>query len=123
MLDHITIYVENLEKSKIFYEKVLSVLNYKLNISNKENSFYGFWIWKDPYFEIVQWNKNTPIHTGIHIAFKADNKEQIDEFYKTALENWAKDNWKPWPRKDYNPTYYACFFYDLDGNNIEACLY
>ena len=123
MIDHITIYVKDLEKSRKFYEKVLSVLDYKLNIWSKERGYYGFWLWEDPFFEIVQSDENNPAHKDVHIAFKAKDKKEVDNFYKVAIEVWAKDNWEPWPRKNYSPTYYACFVYDLDWNNIEACLY
>ena len=123
MIDHITIQVKDLEKSKALYEEVLAVFGYKQNLTNEKKTFYGFGLGEDPIFEIVQATPENPVSKGIHVAFKAKTKEQIDEFHKIALENGAKDNGKPGPRKNYTPTYYAAFIYDLDGNNIEACLY
>lgn len=123
MLDHISIYVNDLEKSKAFYEKVLAVLGYTENLTNDEHSFYGFGIGDDPIFEIVQSTSENPAHQNVHVAFKAESTEQIDEFHKIALENGATDNGKPGPRPEYTPTYYAAFIIDPDGNNIELCLY
>ncbi len=123
MIDHITIQVKNLEKSKAFYEKVLAVFGYTMNLTNEKKTFYGFGLGKDPIFEIVQSGKSHPAHKKIHVAFKAKNKDQVKNFYKIAIKNGAKDNGKPGQRKNYTPTYYAAFVIDFDGNNIEACLY
>jgi catechol 2,3-dioxygenase-like lactoylglutathione lyase family enzyme len=123
MLDHISIRVKNLEKSKVFYEKLLAALGYIHNIGSQKEKYYGFGIGEDPIFEIVAENKSRPAHKKIHVAFKAKDKTQVKKFYKTALELGAKDNGKPGPRKNYSPTYYAAFIIDMDGNNIEVCTY
>lgn len=123
MIDHITIQVKDLEKSRAFYEKVLGVLGYKQNITNDRKTFYGFGPEKEPFFEIVQSTSENPPHKKVHVAFKAKTKEEIEQFHKIALENGARDNGKPGPRENYSPTYYAAFIIDLDENNIEACLY
>lgn len=123
MIDHITIQVKDLETSKAFYEKILAVIGYKQNLTNDKKTFYGFGPGENPVFEIVQSAPNHPAHEKIHIAFKAQNKEQIQEFHKIALELGAKDNGKPGPRKEYTPTYYAAFIIDPDENNVEMCLY
>lgn len=123
MIDHVTICVKNLEKSRAFYEKVLATLGYRHNIGSKKERYYGFGFGEDPILEISQATKDRPAHKKVHIAFKAKTKDQIKEFYKVAIANGAKDNGKPGPRKNYTPTYYATFVIDADGNNIEACLY
>lgn len=123
MIDHVTIRVKNLEKSRAFYEKILATLGYKHNIGSKKDGYYGFGFGEDPILEISQATKDRPAHKKVHIAFKAKTKDQIKEFYKVAIANGAKDNGKPGSRKNYTPTYYAAFVIDADGNNIEACLY
>ena len=123
MIDHITIQVKDLEKSRAFYEKVLAVIGYKQVLTNDKKTFYGFGPDGEPFFEIVQSTPERPAHEKIHFAFKAKTKEQVDEFHKIALENGAKDNGKPGPRPDYTPTYYAAFVIDPDENNLEFCLY
>lgn len=121
MLDHITIWVKDLEKSKQFYEKVLAVLGYVLNLGSKKEAFYGFGLGNDPIFEIVQATKRRPAHTKLHVALKAKTRDEVRKFYKVAIANGAKDNGKPGPRKNYSPKYYAAFVIDTDGNNIEVC--
>lgn len=123
MIDHVTIRVKDLEKSRVFYEKVLAALGYKHNIGSKKEGYYGFGFGEDPIFEISKPTKERPVNRKVHIAFKAKTKDQIKEFYKVAIANGAKDNGKPGSCKNYTPTYYAAFVIDADGNNIEACLY
>lgn len=123
MIDHITIRVTDLEKSRIFYKKLLATLSYEQNIGSKEEGYYGFGLGEDPIFEIAQATKDFPAHKKVHIAFKAKSQSQVEEFYATAIANGAKDNGKPGPRKNYTPTYYAAFIIDADENNIEVCIY
>ena len=123
MIDHITIQVKDLEKSRKFYEKVLAVIGYEEVLTNEQKTMYGFGPAGEPLFEIVQESQEYPAQTKLHYAFKADNKEQIDLFYKIALENGVKDNAPPGPRPHYTPNYYAAFVIDPDGNNVEFCLY
>ena len=55
-----------------------------------------------------------------HIAFTAQTREQVDEFYNLAMQAGATDNGKPGIRDIYHPHYYGAFVLDLDGYNIEA---
>ena len=56
----------------------------------------------------------------IHIAFEADTRTQVQEFYNAAIAAGGKDNGTPSIRENYSPNYYAAFVIDPDGHNIEA---
>jgi predicted lactoylglutathione lyase len=56
----------------------------------------------------------------LHLAFAAENRKQVDEFYRAALAAGGKDNGAPGLRPHYHPTYYAAFVIGPDGHNIEA---
>jgi predicted lactoylglutathione lyase len=56
----------------------------------------------------------------LHIAFRANSREQVDEFYKAALAAGGKDNGKPGLRREYHEKYYGAFVLDPDGHNVEA---
>jgi catechol 2,3-dioxygenase-like lactoylglutathione lyase family enzyme len=60
---------------------------------------------------------------GIHVAFTADTRAQVDAFHAAGLRAGGRDNGKPGPRPNYGPNYYAAFVYDPDGANIEAVCY
>lgn len=120
MIDHITIAVSDLIKSKLFYERAFSPLGYALSFG-KEDMFWAFDIGNGCLFEIQKAESAPPL-TRIHVAFRAKSKAEVDAFYQTALAAGAQDNGAPGPRPDYAADYYACFIFDPDGYNIEAMI-
>jgi catechol 2,3-dioxygenase-like lactoylglutathione lyase family enzyme len=127
MIDHITINVRDLEKSKVFYEKVLATLGMKVNLGSSEDFFWGFGPSKEPEFEIAagrffigQSDEGHPASPNTHIAFRAKDHAMIQAFHAAALAAGGKDNGAPGLRPEYGKTYYAAFVLDPDENNIEA---
>ncbi len=59
-----------------------------------------------------------PAH--LHLAFTAENRKQVEAFYRAALEAGGKDNGAPGLRPQYSGNYYAAFVIGPDGHNIEA---
>ncbi|KAF9730891.1 hypothetical protein PMIN06_005840 [Paraphaeosphaeria minitans] len=57
---------------------------------------------------------------GFHLAFKAEDHETVERFYKAAIEAGGKDNGAPGPRDVYGPNYYGAFVLDPLGNNVEV---
>jgi predicted lactoylglutathione lyase len=60
---------------------------------------------------------------GIHFAFSATSKTQVQNFYQAALEHGGSDDGEPGPRPDYGEPYYGCFVRDPDGHKIEAAFW
>jgi catechol 2,3-dioxygenase-like lactoylglutathione lyase family enzyme len=69
--------------------------------------------------EFVIADKDRP-GEGNHVAFRADDRAQVDAFHAAALAAGGRDNGAPGLRQRYGPTYYAAFVLDPDGFNIEA---
>ena len=65
-------------------------------------------------------NEGTPQRPHIHIAFRAENHQQVDAFHKAALVAGGTDNGAPGPRPHYHVNYYGAFVLDPDGHNIEV---
>ena len=119
MIDHITLQVSDLEKSKEFYEKVLSEIGLIKKADFKDAVGFGK---KDNNFANELWLvKGNP--NNFHLAFRVDSEDEVKNFYNKALELGASDNGGPGIREKYAPNYYAAFFHDFDGNNIEAVFY
>lgn len=59
-----------------------------------------------------------PAH--LHLAFTAENRQQVEDFYRAALEAGGKDNGPPGLRPQYSGNYYAAFVIGPDGHNIEV---
>ncbi|MDE5452596.1 VOC family protein [Bradyrhizobium sp. CSA112] len=121
MIDHITIAVSDLQRSKHFYEKSFAPLGYSISFG-KEGIFWAFDI-GDGLFEISSaMAERPPPYTRVHVAFRAKSKEEVVGFYRAALDAGAQDNGPPGPRPAYSEDYYACFVLDPDGYNIEVMI-
>lgn len=127
MIDHITINVRDLEKSKAFYEKALATLGMKVNLGSAGDFFWGFGPSQEPEFEIAagrffigQSDENHPVSHNTHVAFRAKNRTDVQAFHDDAIAAGGKSNGRPGLRPEYGETYYAAFVLDPDGNNIEA---
>ncbi|KAI5462074.1 Glyoxalase/Bleomycin resistance protein/Dihydroxybiphenyl dioxygenase [Mariannaea sp. PMI_226] len=55
----------------------------------------------------------------VHIAFAANDRDHVNQWYEHAIKAGATDNGKPGLRDEYMPNYYAAFVLDPLGNNIE----
>jgi predicted lactoylglutathione lyase len=66
------------------------------------------------------WIGGGKVGEGVHVAFDADTREQVDDFHRAALAAGGRDNGAPGLRPNYGPNYYAAFVFDPDGANIEA---
>jgi catechol 2,3-dioxygenase-like lactoylglutathione lyase family enzyme len=122
MIDHTGLEVSYPEKSRVFYEKALAPLGYKLMMEVPKQfteglAVLGFGVPPKPDFWVIEGTPNEP---RVHIAFRAENRKQVDEFYKAALAAGGKDNGAPGPRPHYHENYYGAFVLDPDGHNIEA---
>jgi catechol 2,3-dioxygenase-like lactoylglutathione lyase family enzyme len=56
----------------------------------------------------------------LHLAFTAETRNQVDDFYRLAIAAGGKDNGPPGLRPQYHPDYYGAFVIGPDGHNVEA---
>jgi len=56
----------------------------------------------------------------LHLAFTAENRGQVDAFYRAAMAAGGKDNGAPELCPNYHANYYAAFVIGPDGHNIEV---
>lgn len=118
MIDHVTIPVSDLTRSKRFYTQAFKALGYTLSFGEK-GSYWAYDI-NNGLFEIYQSEKK--IVTPAHVAFRVKTKKQIRAFYDAAIRAGGKDNGAPGPCPEYTTTYYAAFVFDPDGHNVEVML-
>jgi len=115
IIDHIGLGVSDFENSKAFYIKSLAPLGITLLMEQGDTVGFGknnkALFWFGPSNEPAQY---------VHIAFTAENRAQVDAFYKAAIAAGGRDNGPPGIREVYHPNYYGAFVFDPDGNNIEA---
>ncbi len=115
MIDHIGMSVTDVATSKAFYTSALAPLGYAVIMEFAGD--VGFGVPPKPDFWIGETLDDV---LPTHVAFRADNRKQVDAFYKAAMAADGRDNGPPGLRPDYHANYYAAFVLDPDGNNIEA---
>ena len=119
IMSHVSIGTNQLDNALAFYDKVLATIGARRILDHGEAVAYGrefpeFWV--HPPHD----GGTASIGNGTHFGFFASNKDEVDTFYKTALECGAKGDGEPGPRPLYGEPYYGCFVRDLDGHKIEA---
>jgi catechol 2,3-dioxygenase-like lactoylglutathione lyase family enzyme len=122
MLDHVGFAVTEFDRSKRFYIAALAPLSITLimEVTPEQTglgSHAGFGADGKPFFWIG--NHGQPL-TGLHVAFTAASRQQVDEFHRAALRIGGRDNGAPGLRPHYHENYYGAFVLDPDGNNVEA---
>jgi catechol 2,3-dioxygenase-like lactoylglutathione lyase family enzyme len=116
MLDHVSIGVRDVERSKSFYDRALAPLGIT-RLYAEGTSAAGYGISPKAFFWIG--TRETP-QTGAHIAFAAPDRATVERFHKAAMAAGGRDNGPPGVRPHYHPDYYGAFVLDPDGHNIEA---
>jgi catechol 2,3-dioxygenase-like lactoylglutathione lyase family enzyme len=117
VIDHVTIGVSDLERSRLFYSRVLLPLGFAEIRTLPELEEVEFGLEEAADFAIsTRYGTSSPVH----VAFAADRREQVDAFYAAALAAGGSDHGAPGLRPEYSPGYYGAFVLDPDGHNMEA---
>lgn len=115
MFDHVVFGVRDYEKSKAFYLKILQPIGVVVLAENE----LGIELSTDGKSSLCLRRQSEPNPAHLHLAFVADNREQVQNFHRMALELGARDNGGPGLRPKYSGQYYAAYVLDPDGHNIE----
>ncbi len=122
MIRHATVGTQNIAAAKQFYDAVLA----PLNLVARYDADYAVGYGKPdaPNHQCVFWSM-LPINgdaasfgNGTSIAFWANSQAQVDAVYRAAIEQGAKCEGAPGPRKDYHPDIYVAYFRDPDQNKL-----
>jgi catechol 2,3-dioxygenase-like lactoylglutathione lyase family enzyme len=116
MFDHVVFGASDYEKSKSFFLRALKPLGVALvsegplgvELCRPDNNASL----------CIRRGEEKPAH--LHLAFAAENRRQVEDFYRAALEAGGKDHGAPGLRPVYHANYYAAFVIGPDGHNIEA---
>jgi catechol 2,3-dioxygenase-like lactoylglutathione lyase family enzyme len=122
MIDHMGLNTGDVARAKRFFEQALAPLGIGVQMAvtvEQTGSYegYGFGRNGQPAFWI---GGPATAHSGVHIAFTASTRAEVDAFHAAALAAGGRDNGAPGIRAHYHPNYYGAFVFDPDGNNIEA---
>jgi len=119
MIDHISIGVRDIARTKRFYDKALKPLGYTCLSDGAGSLGYGrdavaLWI------NVAERPVPADEKSGLHVCFSAPSRASVDAFHAAALAAGGRDNGGPGVRPAYSASYYAGFVVDPDGYRIEA---
>ena len=113
MFDHITVRVTDRAATERFFETVLEPLGVGTTYRTNAVTSWGN-------FLVTAASDEHPVTTGLHIAFIAPSREQVEAFWQAGIDAGHSDAGEPGPRPEYRKDYYGAFLRDPDGNSVEA---
>lgn len=128
-LAHIEINVSNLQKSKEFYLKILTPLNWSMTcdcdgsvgFKGKDNTHLFLVQTADSFISDTFHRKRTGLN---HIAFRVESKREVEEFSNFLKNNNLVSLYTNEPKdysEEYNmDEYYAVYFEDPDRIKLEV---
>ncbi|MGZ4227069.1 MAG: VOC family protein [Solirubrobacteraceae bacterium] len=120
MLDHVRVMATDIERSRVFYRRVLGLLGYRVwhevapNLvglgpsTATEEPLARFWLCEG----------DAP-STGTLVSFTVDSRELVERFHANALEAGGTDGGAPATRA-FHPHYYSAYVIDPDGMTLEV---
>ena len=122
MYSHVTVGTSDIERSIAFYDAVLAALGVPRYYRDEEAAGYSSGEDGAPGFWVVPPFNNKAMHpgNGVHTAFNAKTRSEVDAFYEAAMANGGSDEGAPGLRPQYHEHYYGAYVRDPDGNKLQA---
>jgi catechol 2,3-dioxygenase-like lactoylglutathione lyase family enzyme len=122
MLDHISLGVANLERSRQFYDAALSPLGIVriVDFGHGRGSDYGAMAGQLGVEFTITLETGVAPSRGTHLCFRAPDRAAVQAFHAAALAMGGQDDGAPGLRRLYHPDYFAAYALDPDGHRIEA---
>jgi catechol 2,3-dioxygenase-like lactoylglutathione lyase family enzyme len=121
MLDHVSLGVTDLDRSRRFYDAVLRPLGLVriLDFEGRGSDYGAMAGQLGVEFTITREAGIAPSR-GLHLCFRAPDRVAVQAFHAAALAAGGRDDGAPSLRPKYHPDYYAAFVLDPDLHRIEA---
>lgn len=125
MLGHIGINVPDLETARVYYDKLMPLVEFEAFISADDEFAYrpangkrGTFIFFYPAAEEGETSRH---HPGLqHLAFMVPNRAAVTEVFDAAVAMGSEALLPPQEFPQYPPPYHAAFWLDPFGMMIEA---
>ncbi len=121
LFDHVDLRVADLAAARPLYDALLQLLGFtKMNADAESVGYHrpgetG----AEPFLWLVEDRDHVP--NGTRIAFTARSRHMVEHCASAALACGAREFEPAQPVPEYGPSYYATFFTDASGNQLEVC--
>ncbi len=116
MIDHVTMQVADVPRSRAVYEVLLGTLGAAPLATDGDG--VGFCDGEECGLWLIP--ADAPEARELHLGFKAATRLQVREFHAAAVALGLEVLHTPQVFEAYGPSYFAAFVRDPDGHNIEA---
>lgn len=121
MLDHVSLGVTDIGRSRRFYDAALRPLGLVRTVDFGRGSDFGAVPGSlGVEFTITEESRDIPTSRGAHICFRAPDRATVHAFHAAALAAGGRDDGLPELCPQYHANYYAAFVLDSDGHRLEA---
>ncbi len=123
MLDHVSLGVSDITRSRRFYDAALRPLGLVriVDFGANRGSDYGAMPGSlGVEFTITTESTIVAPSPGAHLCFRAPSRQAVHDFHVAALAAGGRDDGAPGPRPIYHADYYGAFVRDPDGHRLEA---
>lgn len=122
ILDHISVPVTDIQRSRAFYEAALAplgitaLMDYGVALGLGRDQMPQLWL-------AARDGGADGAISPMHVAIAARSREEVDAFHAAAIAAGGRDNGGPGLRPQYHAGYYGAFVLDPDGHNLEAVIH
>jgi catechol 2,3-dioxygenase-like lactoylglutathione lyase family enzyme len=122
VLDHVSLGVTDLERSRRFYDAALRPLGIVRTVDFGEGrgSDYGAMAGSLGVEFTITVEPDVAASRGLHLCFRAPDRAAVRAFHAAALAAGGQDDGAPGLRALYHPDYFGAFVLDPDAHRIEA---
>jgi catechol 2,3-dioxygenase-like lactoylglutathione lyase family enzyme len=121
MLDHVSLGVSDLERSRRFYDAALRPLGLVRIVDfDGRGSDYGAMAGQLGVELTITVEARAAPSPGFHLCLRAPDRAAVRAFHAAALAAGGRDDGAPGLRPKYHPDYYGAFVLDPDLHRLEA---
>jgi len=125
MIGYVTIGHNDIEASSAFYDAAFAPLGYTQSFKDPGSGWVGYELKANPDQAGIMLAKPfdggaATFGNGSMLAFKTDNRANVDAFYAAALAAGGKDEGAPGLRGAFDPPFYGAYVRDPAGNKLCA---
>src|SRR5258706_13150973 len=124
MLDHVSLGIANLERSRQFYDAALRPLGIvrTVDFGDGRGSDYGAMAGQFGVEFTITLEPDVTPSLGTHLCFRAPDRAAVRAFHAAALATGGRDDGMPGLRHPYHPHYFPSYLLFPDGprNEVEC---
>ncbi len=121
MYSHVTVGSNDLERAAAFYDQALATLGIERRMT-VDGALLGYRReGRDLFFVARPFDRRpATVGNGVHAAFLARSRDQVDAFHAAAMAGGGTDEGAPGLRPHYHEHYYGAYVRDPEGNKLQA---